>query len=156
MELLVLDLHGYKWLEALEEFVDFYNHAFDNADNPGAIQLDIVHGHGALREGKPVLKNRLKGFLERQEGLLEFVAGEAADGNPGHTIVTPLKRLPGKTMVLAEAICDYCDRPKTLEKIHGQFRSYGDPEVRQVVNLLVRQGRLAKTRKGKFDLYEGR
>ena len=49
-------------------------------------------------KGQPVLKNRLKGFLERQEGLLEFVAGEAADGNPGHTIVTPLKRLPEKTM----------------------------------------------------------
>ena len=156
MELLVLDLHGYKWLEALEEFVDFYNHAFDNTDNAGAIQLDIVHGHGALREGKPVLKSRLKGFLESQAGLLEFVAGEAADGNPGHTIVTPLKRLPGKTMVLAEAICDYCYRPKTLEKIHGQFRNYGDPEVRGAVTLLVGQGRLAKTRKGKFDLYEGR
>ena len=156
MELLVLDLHGYKWLEALEEFVNFYNHALDTAGNPGAIQLDIVHGHGALREGKPVLKNRLTGFLERQEGLLEFVAGEASDGNPGHTIVTPLKRLPGRTMVLAEAICDYCDRPKTLEKIHGQFRNYGDPEVRGAVTLLVGQGRLAKTKKGKFDLYEGR
>ncbi len=151
-----LDLHGYTWLAALEEFVDFYNHSFDNAGNPGAIQLDIVHGYGALREEKPVLKGRLKGFLERQEGLLEFVAGEAADGNPGHTIVTPLKRLPEKKMFLAEAICDYCDRPKTLEKIHGQFRSYGDPVVRQAVSLLVRQGRLAKTRKGKFDLYEGR
>ena len=156
MESLTLDLHGYKWLEALEEFVDFYNDAFDNAGNPAAIRLDVVHGHGALREGKPVLKDRLKGFFERQEGLLEFVTGEAVDGNAGHTIVTPLKRLPEKTVVLAEAIWDYCDPAKTLDKIHGQFRSYGDPLVRQVINLLVRQGRLAKTKKGKFDLYERR
>ena len=151
-----LDLHGYKWLEALEEFVDFYNYTFDGASNSAAIRLDIVHGHGALREEKPVLKNRLKGFLERQEGLLEFVTGEVEDGNPGHTIVSPIKRLPEKTVVLAEAICDYCYPPKTLDKIHGQFRNYGDPLVRQVVELLVRQGRLAKTKKGKFDLYEGR
>ena len=156
MASVTLDLHGYKWLEALEEFVDFYNFTFDNADDPRAIHLEIVHGHGALREGTPVLKNRLKGFLERQDGFLEFVTGDESDGNPGHTIVTPLKRLPEKTMVLAEAICDYCDRPKTLDKIHGQFRNQGDPLVRQVVDLLVRQGRLAKAKKGKFDLYEWR
>ena len=156
MASVTLDLHGYKWLEALEEFVDFYNYTFDGASNSAAIRLDIVHGHGALREEKPVLKNRLKGFLERQEGLLEFVTGEVEDGNPGHTIVSPIKRLPEKTVVLAEAICDYCYPPKTLDKIHGQFRNYGDPLVRQVVELLVRQGRLAKTKKGKFDLYEGR
>ena len=151
-----LDLHGYKWLEALEEFVDFYNYTFDGASNSAAIRLDIVHGHGALREETPVLKNRLKGFLERQDGFLEFVTGDESDGNPGHTIVTPLKRLPEKTVVLAEAICDYCYPPKTLDKIHGQFRNYGDPLVSQTVHLLLRQGRLAKTKKGKFDLYEWR
>ena len=77
-----LDLHGYKWLEALEEFVDFYNYTFDGASNSAAIRLDIVHGHGALREETPVLKNRLKGFLERQDGFLEFVTGDESDGNP--------------------------------------------------------------------------
>ena len=84
-----LDLHGYKRTEALEEFISFYNHVFDNAPNPAAVSLDVVHGYGSTGEGGVLLK-RLRTFLETQGNCLEFTLGERADGNPGHTIVTML------------------------------------------------------------------
>ena len=147
-----LDLHGYKRTEALEEFISFYNHAFDNAANPASVRLDVVHGYGSTGEGGVLLK-RLRTFLETQESCLEFMPGERADGNPGHTIVTPRKRLPGAGAMLAEAVWDYCERPKSRSKILGQFRKYGDPLVLQAVRSLEKQGRLKKTRKGILDLY---
>jgi hypothetical protein len=147
-----LDLHGYKRTEALEEFISFYNQVFDNATNPAAVSLDVVHGYGSTGEGGVLLK-RLRTFLETQGNCLEFTLGERADGNPGHTIVTPRKRLPGADAMLAEEVWDYCERPKSRSKILGQFRRHGDPQVLRAVRSLEKQGRLKKTSKGSLDLY---
>ena len=152
MTLFNLDLHGYKRTEALEEFISVYNHVFDNAANPASVRLDVVHGYGSSGEGGVLLK-RLRTFLETQESCLEFTPGERADGNPGHTIVIPRKRLPGADAMLAEAVWDYCERPKSRSKILGQFRKHGDPQVLRAVRSLEKQGRLKKTSKGRLDLY---
>ena len=64
------------------------------------------------------------------------------DGNQGYTLVKPLKRLPDVEDLLAEAILEYCDRPRTRSKIMGKFRSHGQPRILQAIRSLEKQGRL--------------
>ena len=87
-----LDLHGLTWAEAEASFIEFYNQAFREVGKDVA-RLDVVHGYGSSGIGG-VLVTRLRRFLGRYESCLEFKAGERLDGNPGHTIVVPLKPLP--------------------------------------------------------------
>ena len=64
------------------------------------------------------------------------------DGNQGYTLVKPTKRLPGVDDLLAEAILEYCERPRTRSKIMGKFRSHGQPRILQAIESLEKQGRL--------------
>ncbi len=143
-----LDLHGKTWAEALEEFVDAYNRAV-----PSGRTLRVVHGYGSTGTGG-VLRARFRGFLERHSDRLEFARGEAADGNPGHTLVTPKIPLPGADAALNELVWDYCEQPKTMSRIAGQFRRYGAPRVQQAVRSLEGQRRLRKVVKGKTSQYK--
>ena len=146
-----LDLHGKTWTEALAEFLDFYNRSVPHRDE-STLTLDIVHGYGSSGTGG-VLRQRLRAFLAKYPECLEITPGETIDDNPGHTVVTPIRRLPDTGGLLAEHIWEYCDTPRTLSKITGRFRRYGDPQVQQAVKTLQRQGRLREVRKGRLKEY---
>ncbi len=137
-----LDLHGKTWAEALAEFREFYNAAVLAVDGGGGA-LEVVHGYGSTGTGGR-LRTSLRTYLERQRraGLLTYQTGEAADGNPGHTLVTGLEPLPPAGADLAEAIGEYCARPQTSRKILNAFRRHGDPQVRQALRELESQKRL--------------
>ncbi len=152
MDSLELDLHGKTWPEALEEFVDAYNKAVQPGGHTCRL-LRVVHGYGSTG-GPGILRTRFRRFLEKQGPSLEFVPGEKADGNPGYTIVTPRLPLPGVDAALCELVWDYCDQPKTISKIVGQFRRYGNPRVQQAVRLLEGQKRLHKMARAKNSVYQ--
>ena len=148
----VLDLHGLSWPEARKRFVDFYNAL---VSGKGRARLEIVHGWGASGHGG-VLRNRLRRFLSAYPESLEFTPGEEVDGNRGCTYVTPLEPLPDATDALAEAIWDFCRRPRAMSKVAGQFRRHGDPQVLAAMRYLKKQGRLIETNKGGASLLEAR
>ena len=85
----ILDLHGLTWAEAEASFIEFYNQKLRQAGKD-AVGLGVVHGYGSTGTGG-VLLTRLRGFLGRYESCSDFQTGEKVDGNPGHTIVVPLK-----------------------------------------------------------------
>ena len=148
-----LDLHGLTWPEAREEFVDFYNDAL--ASGKGRVRLTIIHGWGASGQGG-ALRTRLRRFLAGSRDSLEFALGEEVDGNRGCTYVTPLEPLPDANNALAEAIWDYCRRPRATTKVFGMFRRHGDPQVMKAVQYLKKQARLTETRKGKTTMWAAR
>lgn len=143
-----LDLHGKTWAEALTAFREFYA-----AAAPGAA-LEVVHGYGSTGSGG-ILRTRLRSYLERQSqaGLLTYQTGEAADGNPGHTLVVRLNPLPAAGDDLAAAILNYCARPQTARKILNHFRRHGDPQVRQAIRELTAQKRLRSATIGREKGY---
>ena len=147
-----LDLHLKTWNEALTDFVGFYNAALRQADGKPTGRLDIVHGYGSTGTGG-VLRDRLRGFLQRHSELLEFTPGEYVDGNPGHTLVDPRRPLPDTLDQLEELICAYCTSPRSIAKITGEFRRYGNPAVRQAIRKLETQKRLRLVKKGAHNLY---
>ena len=147
-----IDLHGKTWAEALAEFLDFYNR-WATAGGGSVGTLDVVHGYGSTGSGG-VLRQRFRGFLAKYPECLEFKAGEDVDGNPGHTLVSPLRRLPDTGGLLAEQIWEYCDSPRTVSKIAGRFRRYGDPQVQQAIRVLQKQRRLRTVSRGRVKAYE--
>lgn len=150
---LKLDLHGLTWQEAKEEFIDFYNRRLDRAGESATPRIDVVHGYGSSGEGG-VLRTRLRTFLQGLEGSLEFIPGEKLDSNPGHTVVIPARRIGGKTDLLAEAIWEYCERPRSRSKIMGKFRRHGEAGIMQALKSLEAQGRLKHNRTTSTPTYE--
>lgn len=146
-----IDLHGKTWPEALAEFLDSYNRLARMSGASGS-SFEIVHGYGSTGTGG-VLRRRLRAFLAKYPQCLEFKPGEDIDGNPGHTLVSPLQTLPDTGGVLAEHIWEYCDHPRTFSKIAGRFRRYGDPQVQQAVRSLQKQGRLRLASRGRVKQY---
>ena len=148
-----IDLHGKTWAEALVEFIDCYNHAVAVASGgESAGTLDVVHGYGSSGAGG-VIRTRLRAFLDKYPECLEYQPGEEADGNQGHTLVTPLQRLPDTGGRLAEQVWEYCESPRVVSKITGKFRRYGDPQVQQVIRTLERQGRLREVKGRRLKEY---
>ena len=146
-----LDLHGQTWPEARRLFVDFYNDALSSGQR--RVRLTIIHGWGASGSGG-VLRTRLRKFLAGFRDNLEFTPGEDVDGNRGCTYVIPSDYLPDANHTLAEAIWDYCRKPRSISKVAGQFRRHGDPQVMDAVRHLKKQGRLIETRKGSSAVLE--
>ncbi len=144
-----MDLHGQTWPEALADFIDAYNRA---AAAGGSAALDVVHGYGSTGAGG-ILRKRLRAFLSKHDGYLEYQPGEDVDGNAGHTLVRPIRRLPDTGGLLAEQIWEYCETPRTVSKINGRFFRRGDPQVQQAIRALVKQGRLRLVNKGRFKEY---
>ena len=138
-----LDLHGCTWSEALQNFIDFYNHSLDQNTDPAAVQLSVIHGYGSTGLGGAIRK-RLRAFLIKHSDCLEFTPGENVDGNQGCTTVKLIKRLPDEKKLLAEAIRNYCERPRTQSKIMVEFRKHGHPEIIQAIRSLEKRGWLAK------------
>ena len=114
----------------------------------------MVHGYGSSGVGG-VLQKRFRKYLGRFEGRLEFKTGEETDGNPGWTQVQAVSPLPDDDEDLEDLILDYCQQPRTMDKIAGKFRRYGDPKVRQTVQSLQKSPPLlARTTKSKNVMYQ--
>ena len=152
MDTLDLDLHGKTWPEALEEFVDAYNRAVQPGGHT-CRTLKVIHGYGSTG-GLGILRTRFRNFLDKHASRLESTPGEKVGINPGYTLVTPRYPLPGTDAALSELVWDYCEHPKTLSKIVGQFRRYGNPRVQQALRSLEGQKRLRKTARAKNSLYQ--
>ena len=152
MDNLDLDLHGKTWAEALEEFVDAYNKAVQPGGHT-CRTLTVIHGYGSTGSGG-VLRTRFRRFLEKHGSRLEFTPGEKVSLNPGYTLVTPKYALPGADAALCELVWDYCEQPKTLSKIAGQFRRFGNPRVQQAIRSLEGQKRLRKSVRGKQSAFQ--
>ena len=152
MDTLELDLHSKTWPEALQEFVDAYNRAVQPGGNTCRL-LRVVHGYGSTG-GPGILRTRFRKFLEKHIARLDFTPGEKIGVNPGYTLVTPKYPLSGADAALSELVWDYCEQPKTLNKIVGQFRRYGNPRVQQAVRSLEGQKRLRKTARAKNSVYQ--
>ena len=151
MDNLALDLHSKTWAEALEEFVDAYNKAVQPGGHT-CRTLTVIHGYGSTGSGG-VLRNRFRRFFEKHQSRMDFTPGEKVSVNPGYTLVTPQYPLPGADAALSELVWDYCEQPRTMSKIAGQFRRYGAPRVQQAVRSLETQKRLRKAAKGKNSAY---
>ena len=151
MDTIDLDLHGKTWAEALEEFV----YAYGKAVQPGGHtcrNLKVIHGYGSTGSGG-VLRTRFRRFFQSHQDKLEFTPGEKIGTNPGFTVVTPRHPLPGADAALCELVWDYCEQPKAVSKIVGQFRRYGNPRVQQAVRSLVSQKRLLRTARARNIVY---
>lgn len=146
-----IDLHGKTWAEALSDFIDAYNRVVPSG-GASAPTLDVVHGYGSSGVGG-VLRKRFRAFLAKYPNSLQYKDGEDVDGNAGHTLVLPMKRLPDTGGLLAEQVWEYCENPRTLAKITGRFRRYGDPQVQQAIRTLQKQGRLRLVSKGRLKEY---
>ena len=148
----ILDLHGLTWAEAEASFIEFYNQTLRQAGKD-SVGLDVVHGYGSTGTGG-VLLTRLRGFLGRYESCLDFQTGEKVDGNPGHTIVVPLKPLPSLLDQLSQDIWNFCDRPRSRSKIIGKFRRHGQTAVLSTIKTLEKQKRLRPSNQGAHNLYQ--
>lgn len=146
-----IDLHGMTWSEALAELVDAYNRTLRSGSLSET--LDIVHGYGSTGTGG-AMRIRVRSFLQIHSTRLEYVPGETADNNPGHTLVLPIEALPAVGDLLAEEVWEYCETARTQSKITGKFRRHGDPKVIQAIRSLERQGRLRAVARGRIKAYE--
>ncbi len=145
-----IDFHGKTWAEALTEFLDVYNRTVQTQRGS---RLDVIHGYGSTGTGG-ALRARFRGFLEKQGQRLLFTPGERLDGNPGHTVVEPVQRLPDTGGLLAEQVWEYCQRPRSQSKITGRFRRHGDPQVMAAIRVLEGQGRLRTVHRGRVKEFE--
>ena len=146
-----LDFHGKNWSESLAAFIDLYNETLRSRRSGD--RLDIVHGYGSTGTGG-VLRSRIRAFLERQGQRLQYMPGEAVDGNPGHTVVVPIQPIPDTGGLLAEQVWEFCQQPKSQSKITGRFRRHGDPQVLQAIRVLEGQRRLRTVQRGRVKEYE--
>ncbi len=147
-----VDLHGRTWSEGLADFIDLYNRTL-RSGNETTATLDVVHGYGSTGAGG-TMRVRIRAFLERYPRHLEYMPGEAVDGNPGHTIVLPVQPLPETGDMLAEQVWEYCETPRAQSKITGRFRRHGEPQVMRAVRALEKQGRLRAVNRGRLKVYE--
>jgi DNA-nicking Smr family endonuclease len=145
-----IDLHDYSYDEALEVLIERCN-ALVARGQRGPIK--VIHGYGSLGKGG-VLRRRLRAFLASYPQSVLFVAGEQIDGNPGYTMVYPLRRLPTRADELHHELLVYCTAPRSEEKIVGKFRRKGYAAVQQALRKLMSEGKLIKLRKGKYTCYQ--
>ena len=145
-----IDLHGRTWSESLAELIATYNRILTTG--PSSEVLEVVHGYGSSGTGGS-LRRRVRSFLTAHNDRLEFKPGEESDGNPGHTIVLPVRPLPEVGDLLAEQVLEYCETARTQSKIAGKFRRYGDPKVIEAIRSLEKQGRLRAVAKGRNKAY---
>ena len=131
-----LDLHGMSVDEALSAFRTAYSRSLAW----GCRSLRVIHGYGASGEGGAI-KKRIRGLLERHPDLVRYTPGESY-GNPGESVVYPLRALPDAERDLRGDILRYCLSPKSREKIVGRFRRFKDPEIRRLLQELQGEGLL--------------
>jgi hypothetical protein len=99
------------------------------------------------------IRLRLRGFLERHNLSLDFVVGEELDFNPGHTVVSPLSKLPSPVEEIDIEILNYCEHPRAQSKVIGRFRKLGQPEILKALRRLEQQKLLSAELKNSVKLY---
>jgi len=79
-----LDLHGLTVDEARELMVDF----LDQCMRRGLRCVRVIHGKGlGSRNGEPVLKRRVAGWLMQRDEILAYCQARRADGGSGAVVV---------------------------------------------------------------------
>ena len=111
-------------------------------------------GHGISPNRSGVIALPAAGIVGRYESYLDFQTEEKVDGNPGHTIVVPLKPLPSLRDQISQDIWDFCDKPRSQSKIIGKFRRHGETAVLTSIKALEKQKRLRPSNQGAHKLYQ--
>lgn len=142
-----IDLHGMNVAMAAEYFIKSYNSALKRGEN-----LRVIHGYG--RDGH---SSKIKKYITKlamyEFGICDIVTGEKIDGNPGYTIIRPKKQMPETNIILEGEIFEFCEAPKTVEKIIGNFRKYGEPMVLEALKKMEKTGVLKSGYKGRYKVY---
>lgn len=141
-----VDLHGCSVAEALTLFVDHYNRQLGAGDTSS---IKVIHGYGSTGEGGKIRTALLKALT----AYADYLSFQTDPINPGATLVHPVKKLPDGAGIIAPELVAFCSDGKSESKIIGRFRSHGDLNVRNALKQLVKQGRLAVTRKGRHTIY---
>jgi len=143
-----IDLHNYSTGVALDIFITYYNSEIENGLSGGSIK--VIHGfHGHE------IRTRLRTFLKENSSCLDFEFGENIDRNEGYTMVYPKLHLPPISNILSGKILVFCAiGVKSEEKIFGEFRLYGDAEVKKAIKLLEWQKKIHSKYKGRTKVYE--
>lgn len=143
-----IDLHNYSTGVALDYFIAYYNSEIENGMGSGGIK--VIHGFHSDE-----IRTRLRTFLKENSDYLDFKIGENIDNNEGYTMVYPKLPLPPISESIAEKILKFCATVgKSEEKIFGEFRIYGNVEVKKAIKLLERQRKIRSKDKGKVKVYE--
>ncbi len=82
----VLDLHGLTAVEAEEALERFFQEALHRGDKC----VLVIHGRGLSSPGKPVLKEKVRIWLEKgpyRRYILAYTSARPCDGGPGATYV---------------------------------------------------------------------
>ncbi len=145
-----IDLHDYLVHEALEALTERCNAVLARGERK---PIKVIHGYGSHGRGG-ALRTRLRSFLAANSQFVSFTPGEQIDGNPGYTMVYPLRRLPTHADALCKEILTYCIKPRSEEKIVGKFRRNGMAAIQQAIKKLIGEGKLVKLRKGKYTCYQ--
>ena len=144
-----INLHSYTVTEAIDEFIEFYNKRVKQGNNS---PIMVVHGYGSSGEGGKI-RNKIRKLLDDYSDSLTFSCGETIDQNPGYTLIFPRKSLPNSNDLLGNEIIKYCNNPKTLNTIAGEFRKHGDPQIKLTIKSLIRQRKIKTVQKGKNKCY---
>jgi len=144
-----LDLHGLKVAEALNVFVGFYNARLSGANRS---EFSVVHGYGSTGSGGKI-RNRIRKMMDRFPDRVEYIPGERLTGNPGETIVKPIRHLPSQEEGLEAEILAYCTQGKSEGKIIGNFRRYGEADVKNSIKSLAGKQALREYIKGRYKYY---
>ena len=138
-----IDLHGCTVAEAIAKFVDFYNSSVRSGYR-GCIE--VVHGYGSSGAGGKI-QQELRRYLDKNSERLEiYVPGNL--GNPGITRVYPKRLLPAsrrsdQASRAREAILNYCETPKSKERIIAKLTGrFGDRVLRDEMSCMIRDGLL--------------
>ncbi len=148
-----IDLHGFLAAKAIEEFIKHYNERVRRGD---LSQISVIHGYGSSGTGGKILV-KLRNFLARNSDKLSYTAGEESIArNPGITLVKPRKLLPEIIDMLASEILDYCEQPKTRNRIAGKFRNAGETRIKEAITELEKKDLLTSFNKGQHRVYQSK
>jgi hypothetical protein len=145
-----IDLHNMTVKEALTTFVAYYNAQLARNDRS---EIEVVHGYGSTGAGGEIRK-RLRKLLDGNAKKLDYRKGERYSPNAGVTFVTPFLPLPTAADQLQVEILEYCESARTESKIIGKFRRYGDKQVKDALQSLLKEGLLRRFSKGAYQHYE--
>jgi hypothetical protein len=145
-----IDLHNMTVKEALAAFTAYYNAQLARNDRS---EIEVVHGYGSTGPGGEIRK-RLRKLLDSNAKKLDYRKSERFSSNPGATYVTPFLPLPTAADQLQAEILDYCEAARTESKITGKFRRYGDKQVKDALQSLVKENLLRRFSKGAYIHYQ--
>ncbi len=143
-----VDLHGLTVQEGLATLVQKYNSLVGSPH----CELVVVHGYGS-GGSDGILKRKVRAFL-KSVGVKFFTEKDGVRCNLGQTLVVVGSEKISVAQGLEQKILDFCENPKTKEKIFSKFHKSGVEVVQTAFSSLVKSGLLAEKQKGKFRVWE--